>query len=187
MISHYRQLADIHTHTPGRPDALLSLLPEQFSPTVDTPFSLSLHPWYLGDDSVDAFHRTLAECHDHPWLMGIGECGLDLRCPTPIGLQQAAFLASLKAARDLHLPTIVHCVGAWGSLQSFVRQVWGNGGAHAALEADAPIIIHGFRKGPQLASQLLAEGFCLSLGRRYNEAVLPLIPPDRLFHESDED
>lgn len=182
----FRQLNDIHTHQEGRSDALLSLMPGRDPIPAATPFSLSLHPWFLDEGSIGLFREALCRFQDHPLLMGIGESGLDNRCQTPLPLQHEAFLLSLQAARDLRLPLIIHCVGLWGEMQQDVRQVWGAQGAQVAYDADSPLIIHGFRKGPQLARQLLDAGFCLSLGQHFHPEIADLIPPERLFHETDE-
>ena len=182
----FRQLNDIHTHQEGRSDALLSLMPGRDPIPAATPFSLSLHPWFLDEGSIGLFREALCRFQDHPLLMGIGESGLDNRCQTPLPLQHEAFLLSLQAARDLRLPLIIHCVGLWGEMQQDVRQVWGARGAQAAYDADSPLIIHGFRKGPQLARQLLDAGFCLSLGQHFHPEIADLIPAERLFHETDE-
>ena len=190
-----RQLSDIHTHTPGRSNALLSVEPSQILPDIShspfpilhSPFSLSLHPWHLTPSSAGDFNRCIEHCKDNPMLMGIGECGLDNHCDTQLALQKEAFLLSLRTARQMHLPVIVHCVGYWAEMMECVREVWGASGANAALSDGVPIIIHGFRKGPDLTRQLLAAGFCISLGNRYNTASAELIPADRLFRETDED
>ncbi|MDE6655144.1 MAG: TatD family hydrolase, partial [Muribaculaceae bacterium] len=46
-------------------------------------------------------------------------------------------------------------------------------------------IIHGFRGKPELARELLRHGFDISIGREFNTASAAIIPPDRLFHETD--
>lgn len=47
-------------------------------------------------------------------------------------------------------------------------------------------IIHGFRGKPQLAESLLRAGFDISLGEHFNPASAAIIPPSRLFAETDE-
>lgn len=187
---HFSQLTDIHTHHRNRSSALLSVEAHEVLSAdgiswPQTPFSLSLHPWHLTPESVSQFQSLLLEAKDNPLLLGIGECGLDGKCETPLPLQIEAFLASLSAAKELRLPVIIHCVGLWAEMQQCVRQVWGNGGALEALSSGCPLIVHGFRKGPELCRQLVDAGFCISLGKYYNEACLGVIPADRLFHETD--
>jgi Tat protein secretion system quality control protein TatD with DNase activity len=54
-------------------------------------------------------------------------------------------------------------------------------------ETIPPLIIHGFRKGPQLARQLLDAGFSISIGTHHHPDILSIIPPHRLYHETDEE
>lgn len=183
----FRQLNDIHTHHEGRSDALLSLMPGRDVIPAPTPFSLSLHPWFLDGSSLESFRQALSSCLGNPLLLGIGESGLDNRCQTPLPLQHEAFRLSLETARDLRLPLIIHCVGLWGEMQQDVRQIWGPRGAQAAYDAGSPLIIHGFRKGAVLARQLIDGGFCLSLGRHFHPEIVGLVPSARLFRETDEE
>jgi len=46
-------------------------------------------------------------------------------------------------------------------------------------------IIHGFRGGAILARQLLAKGFDLSVGERFNAEAVRAIPAGRLWVETD--
>lgn len=183
--------ADIHTHHPGRPDAVLSLEATEalalHASTAPQPFSLALHPWHLtGAQGVAAFEAAAATCAGDARLRAIGECGLDPAGPCDAAMQQAAFLAALRTARRLGLPTVVHCVRQWDAMQQAVRAVWGPGGAHSAEADGCPIIVHGFRKGPALATQLLAQGFSISLGEHFNPDVPILVPRGKLFAETDE-
>lgn len=57
---------------------------------------------------------------------------------------------------------------------------------HKELKPAQPWIIHGFRGKPELARQLVREGFYLSVGERFNRDSLAQIPPERLLVESDE-
>ena len=49
-----------------------------------------------------------------------------------------------------------------------------------------PWIIHGFRGKPQLAQQLLNNGFYISLGEHFNPQTVTIIPTNRLLFETDE-
>lgn len=57
---------------------------------------------------------------------------------------------------------------------------------HKELKPAQPWIIHGFRGKPELARQLVREGFYLSVGERFNHDSLAQIPPEQLLVESDE-
>lgn len=176
----FRELKDIHTHQAGRPDALLSLPPEKAMAGYAMPYSLQLHPWFVTDEAMTVFVQAAEALKEDPNLLAIGECGLDSKCQTPLPLQIEAFKVALQTARHLHLPVIIHCVGCWAEMMQCVVEILGKGYGH-------PMVVHGFRKGPQLALQLLNAGFSISLGRHYNKQTRTIIPPERLYWESDEE
>lgn len=177
-----QQFSDIHTHLVGKSDSVLSI-PFHEVEGIDQPYSLQLHPWHLtGNEQITAFEQCARLRLSDPNFIALGECGLDPLCSTPMDLQHAAFLSALRLAKELHKPLIIHCVKLWSELINDVSQV-------LSLEerVSLPVIIHGYRKGPQLARQLLDAGFSLSLGKHYHKEVRDLIPPDRLYFETDED
>ena len=178
-------IIDVHTHAPGRPNALLSLPPRKALAGYKLPFSLELHPWYLGtaeeaeikvQEMCQAFDQLPPDCRP----LAIGECGLDNHCKTPLEVQLLAFRSALSLARKQDLPVIIHCVGYWSEMMQCCQEIW------PASERHQPLIVHGFRKGPQLAQQLLHAGLDLSLGERFNTEVACLVPSDRLWFETDE-
>lgn len=142
---------------------------------ADQYYSLQLHPWHLtGIQDIEAYVSMARKLRNDPHFVAIGECGLDALCDTPQSLQIEAFRAALKVAEELEKPVIIHCVKLWAQLLTETK------GHHGQM------IIHGFRKGPELARQLLDAGFSLSLGKRYHSEVLKIIPQDRLYYETDE-
>lgn len=183
-----RRFSDIHTHCPGHADAILSVAPDAVGAVDDGQcYSLQLHPWHLPHDVdgarcvVDAFctaARRLAASDAR--LVAIGECGLDGLCDVPVAIQREAFVAALTVARELRLPVVIHCVRLWGDMMADVRRVMGQRPLH-----DPPVIVHGYRRGPALARQLLDAGFCLSLGPHFQPDVAAMLPPSRCYQESD--
>lgn len=178
-----RRFSDIHTHIAGKPDSIFSVSVCEVEQVVtgnatgETPqyYSLQLHPWQLaGEEDIGRYLSKARQLRQDPYFVAIGECGLDGLSTTPLPLQLKAFRAALQVADELHKPVIIHCVKLWNEVMAEVR-------GH-----EGPFIIHGFRKGPTLARQLLDAGFSLSLGARYNEEVLRMTPPERLFRETDE-
>ncbi len=182
-------IEDIHTHTAGRPHSILSLSPAdvlQLPTEAVQDYSVSLHPWYVDAAMLRVFEEVVACRADDARWRAVGECGLDALCSTPAELQRTALLRSLDVARALGKPTVVHCVRRWEELSTAVREVWGQRGAAAAMDAQSPIIIHGFRKGLSLAQSLLAQGFCLSMGEWFRPEVARIVPAERLYVETDE-
>lgn len=189
--------ADVHTHRIGNADAIYN------APTAEAlrlcalrgnrqPYSLSLHPWDLRQDAAERveglqeFLDAVPVCTRDPLMTAFGECGLDPRCPLPIGTQQAVFETVLDAARHYNRPVIVHCVRLWDAMMQSVTRVWGSRQATEAWENGCPILIHGFRKGPQLARQLVARGYWISFGERFRPETLNAVPAAVRFVETDE-
>lgn len=185
-LSHF---SDIHTHVPGRTNSILSISPNevegicasnaQLPEAERQSYSLQLHPWHVRTEAdIETFVQCALEHRNDPQFVAIGECGLDGLCSTPLPLQEQAFLAALQVAQQLQLPVIIHCVRLWDRLLALTSSFKPN--------PDCPLIIHGFRKGPQLAQQLLKAGFSISIGPLHNREVAAQIPPEHLYHETDE-
>ncbi len=181
-----KELADAHTHHTGRSHALLSLAPSEALAGCNTPYSISLHPWHLNEGNPLAlFQQAIEQKRNDSLFLAIGECGLDNQCQTPLAKQLDAFRMSLHMAHRFNKPVIIHCVGCWNEVIREVTDQFGKPTPSGAA-FQPTCLIHGFRKGPQLAQQLLKAGFCLSLGEKFNPEVARLIPEDRLFIETDE-
>lgn len=181
--SSVQRFSDIHTHTPGKPLSILSVPVSEVDQIVlrnaigetEQYYSLQLHPWHLKtEEDILQFTVKVRELREDPHFIAVGECGLDGLAGTPLPLQLKAFRAALQIADELQKPVIIHCVKLWSELIAETR-------GHKGL-----MIIHGFRKGPALAQQMLDAGFSLSLGTRYNEEVMKLIPAEKLYRETDE-
>lgn len=173
---------DIHAHlAPGSTDApegvLVSLTPVEARRVLTRPelkgsFSFGIHPWDT-EEAVDweEFERFVA----HPAVVAVGECGLDrLRGAAP-EVQEQIFRHQIRLAEKYGKPMILHIVKAVDEMLRIRRE------ERPAM----PWILHGFRGNPQQARQLLGAGLSLSLGERFNPAVPAVIPPERLFRESD--
>lgn len=192
------RFADIHTHKPGKQDSILSIpisgvegivrSNAALSPEERQYYSLQLHPWHLtGQDDIADFEATARRLASDPQLVAIGECGLDSLCTTPLELQHQAFIAALHLARTLRKPVIVHCVRLWAEMIRDVHSVFPELKTQPDAWQQWPVIVHGYRRGAQLAKQLLDAGFALSLGEKYKPEVANLIPPQRLYRETDEE
>lgn len=70
---------------------------------------------------------------------------------------------------------IIHCVRRYGRIMALRKE----------LNARQRWIIHGFRGKPELARQLLAAGFDISIGTKFNPEVPGAVPSGHLFHETD--
>jgi TatD DNase family protein len=118
---------------------------------------------------------------DDPNLLGIGECGLDKTIDIDLTMQLAVFNSQIELAEKSGKPLIIHCVRAYNALSQCKKN------SRSAL----PWIIHGFTGKPELARQLIRQGFYLSFGtallhgKDYVCKVLAEMPVDKLFLETD--
>ena len=106
----------------------------------------------------------------HPW-----EVTLENRIDWTLA-QERIFSRQLAVAEKLGKPVLIHNVKSTGIIGLLKKNASGH----------IPWIQHGFRGKPELALEMLRSGFYLSLGIRYNEDSLRVIPLDRLFLETDD-
>ncbi len=172
------RFANIHAHEPSlalRGDTVVSIRPGDTVEQGGT-YSVGIHPW---DTSEPLRLRTLVElCRQAalPQVVAIGECGYDRLRGGDMSRQRAVFELQARLAERLGKPLIIHCVKAFDELLASRRR----------LRPRQEWIIHGFRGKPEQARQLLAAGFSLSLGLKYNPDTEKIIPGGRLYRETDQ-
>lgn len=148
----------------------------------DTPFqegryySIGIHPWDLTVDNYDRLFDFMLDHLPSRQIVAIGEAGLDRLVETSMAIQLLAFITQVQLSETYGLPLIIHCVKATDQLLAVKKK----------LRPRQPWIWHGFRGKPEQASQLLRQGFYLSLGEHYPDETMKLTPDDRLFLETDE-
>ena len=115
--------------------------------------------------------------------VAIGECGLDYHYDhSPRERQRAAFAAQLALAAELARPVVVHTREAEGDTRSMVEEA-GRDGVIGVL--------HCYTGTVGLAEAALAVGWFVSFSgivtfkRWTDEALLRMVPADRLLVESD--
>ncbi len=188
---------DSHTHILKR-NAIVDLDPVDLIATNRKPspilrkgyyYSVGIHPWNY-HRVTPASLRLLRALAAEPQILAIGECGLDTICNSGhaiergmsssrseiIQAQTTLLRYHYTLSETLRKPLILHIVKAFPEIIALKKQ-W---------RPTQPWIIHGFRGKPQLARELLAHGFHLSFGKKYNPASLALTPPSRLLHETDQ-
>ena len=166
-----------------------SIIPEQWAVSQslaesfsEVEFALGVHPWYLKPEYVpalDGLYRAREK-----GAVAIGEIGLDRKLDTiPWELQQTFFEVQLRIAKEIDLPVVIHCRGAFDDLTHFIKKV--------GLPARGGIL-HSFSGSAELARQLGSYGLSFSLGgsltyrnSRKKREVLKTIYPDRLLLETD--
>ncbi len=114
--------------------------------------------------------------------VAIGECGLDYHYETPRDRQREAFAAQLALAGELRRPVIVHTREAEDDTRGMVV---------AAGRAGIVGVLHCYTGSAALAGAALDVGWYVSFSgiitfkRWTDDALLRLVPDDRLLVESD--
>jgi TatD DNase family protein len=145
-------------------------------------FALGVHPWFATEESLQQLDglRRARELG----ASAIGEIGLDSKVESPsMELQTAVFEAQLAIAKELALPVIIHCRGAFNELHASLKRIG----------APTPAgIMHAFSGNVQLARTFVQLGLKFSLGRSLTykpsakrEELLRFIYPEHLLLETD--
>ena len=138
--------------------------------------SVSIHPWYLSEENVDAQWKALQNSMKDPRVIAIGEAGLDKLKGPSTALQISVFRQEIDLSEQLQLPMVIHCVRAFNELIQIRKECL----------PKQPWIIHGFRGKASIAQELLRHGCWLSFGSKFQEEALRTVPLQRLFIETDE-
>lgn len=173
---------NIHTHSSSNNANVLEIVnqyPSSFS-SNEKYFSIGIHPWYINQEKVEEELLIIEDKLQLSNGVALGECGLDKRRDTPLGVQIEVFEAQLLLAEKYNKPVIIHCVAAFQEVILSKQK----------LNISVPMVIHGFSKNLQLAEQLLKQGFYLSFGKYLIKnpelkTVFQNIPNDRFFLETD--
>jgi len=174
-------ILDIHTHhaapqPSGVVDIAFMANPD-FAPLDGQLYSAGIHPWDTVRSIDEKDWLRLATLLERPDFAAVGEAGVDLSGRAGMMyVQLQTFRRQIDLSEKLHKPLIVHCVKAEDVICGLIRD----------LKPTQPWIIHGFRKKPEVASQLLRAGCFISLGQHFNIDTLKAIPDDRLLAETDE-
>ena len=141
--------------------------------------SLGIHPLFVEKGVTPEQIREKAEKGE---IIAVGEAGFDRNAATTMEEQGKLFEEEVRIAEEYGLPVIIHCVRAFPELLSVYkkmrpRQAW---------------IVHGYDNNEEILAQLLRNGFCISAGKKLFvphsniRRVLPSVPPERLFLETDD-
>lgn len=173
---------NFHTHQFTNQSNVLELVnqyPQEFDSSIPF-YSIGIHPWYIKQDTIDTDLKIIEEKLQNKNCLAIGECGLDKRIEVPLELQFAVFEKQLMLAEKYNKPVVIHCVAAFQEIIEIKKR----------MKISVPMIVHGFSKNSQIASQLIKEGFYLSFGKYLLrnpdlKTVFQSIPNDRFLLETD--
>ncbi|MFH6996314.1 TatD family hydrolase [Flavobacterium sp. FlaQc-57] len=173
---------NFHTHQFTNQSNVLELVnqyPQEFDSSIPF-YSIGIHPWYIKEDTIDADLKIIEEKLQSKNCLAIGECGLDKRIEVALELQIAVFEKQLILAEKYNKPVVIHCVAAFQEVIEIKKR----------MKISVPMIIHGFSKNSQIASQLIKEDFYLSFGKYLLrnpdlKTVFQSIPNDHFLLETD--
>ncbi|PTT13328.1 hydrolase TatD [Flavobacterium sp. HMWF030] len=173
---------NFHTHQFTNQSNILELVnqyPQDFDASIPF-YSIGIHPWYIKEAQIDTDLKIIEEKLQTKNCLALGECGLDKRIEIPLDQQILVFEKQLALAEKYNKPVVIHCVAAFQEVIEIKKR----------LKISSPMIIHGFSKNSQIASQLIKEGFYISFGKYLLKnpdlkAVFQNVPNDRFFLETD--
>jgi TatD DNase family protein len=117
-------------------------------------FSAGIHPWHFTEENAVELLAALKNTLVHPCVIAVGEAGFDsMRGPSK-NIQYDVFICQAQLAEEYNKPVVIHAVRSWEILMK----------AKKVVNPSVKWIIHGFRGKAQLASDLVSEGFMISLG-----------------------
>jgi TatD DNase family protein len=179
---------NIHTHMACKDNdicirnILVSDIPDEKS-YRETPYSVGMHPWYLGNlASIQSGLEKMEIELANPQCIAIGECGLDMMTQTPMELQIKTFKDQIRLAERFNKPVIIHCVKAYNEILKLRK----------TMHAQTIWIFHGFNSSLQIAEQIIDAGCMLSFGHQLLQTrskaleVLPMLDADDFFLETDD-
>jgi TatD DNase family protein len=117
-------------------------------------YALGVHPWYTTPSDLDIIYGLGDEAKKG--AIAIGETGLDKKIDNPdLEIQIKIFEIQLSIAREVNLPLIIHCRGAFNELMNSFKRVG---------VPDPGGVIHSFSGSRELAEELLKFNMNFSLG-----------------------
>ncbi len=178
------QYIDLHTHIirSGSGIQILNVFAQDlWEIQTDELFSAGIHPWYVEDVNQEECLASLEKVMQQPNFMAVGECGFDRATSTAVALQKELFQKQIDLAQKYSKPLIIHCVRAYPELI----------GMKKTNRSAVPWILHGYRGNRETTAELIRHGFYFSIGKALPEStklqqVLPEIPIERLFFETDD-
>ena len=116
--------------------------------------ALGIHPWYIKPEHEPALGSLAAAAQRG--AVAIGEIGLDRHvAEPPMDLQRHFFEAQLAIAKEINLPVVLHCRGAFNELIQSFKHI-------GAPESGG--VVHNFSGSLELARDLQRFGLVFSFG-----------------------
>ena len=161
--------------------SLLKLFENNHLKVGTVPVFVGIHPWYGQNHNFD--ETLFLELLKSPYVVGIGECGLDSKIEYPLNQQIKLLEKHLDLASKFKLPVNLHIRGCHGDLIRTLKKYQGK----------VTGIIHNFTFSYEIAKSYLDLGYVLSIGHhilmgqdKHNE-VIKKVGLDKILLETDLD
>jgi TatD DNase family protein len=146
--------------------------------------TVGIHP-HEADRHADLGESELMKATQGPWVVGIGESGLDYYYDnSDRAAQRDLFRMHIRVARVMGLPLVIHTRDAEEDTAAIIEEEMGKGAF--------PALIHCFTASADFGRKVLEMGLTISISGivTFKNAVelqrfVPEIPPDRLLVETD--
>ncbi len=174
---------DFHKHKPTNNSDIFEIISVHFDDNFalkQNYFTIGKHPWWTKNKLTLNEKQAFLQLVKSDYCLGIGEIGLDKLKGETIEIQLQIFTELLQIASEVEKPVIIHCVKAFDKLIQVKKEFlnvrkW---------------CVHGFSRHWELATQLIKNGFYLSVVATENITpkyveLIKNIPSDRLFLETD--
>lgn len=148
--------------------------------------SAGIHPWWLEDfskEEIESLKTHIEKLAQQKKLWAIGETGIDRAYPEFLEEQKELFNWHLELSEKYKLPLVIHSVRAGADFLQILKD----------KKPTSPWIFHDFRGNENLLKDILRlhQASYFSFGMSIDNSpqireLLPLVPPDHLFLETDE-
>ncbi|MCX6258022.1 MAG: TatD family hydrolase [Bacteroidia bacterium] len=179
---------DLHTHSETIPQHVVAIRNVFYGDARDYKFkedrfySVGLHPWFIEHGLGSLNQKLLESFCSKSYVLAVGEAGLDTTIDQLQDIQIDIFELQLKLAQKLNKPIIIHNVRSASYFQALLKKA----------DLKVPLIFHGYNLNEEITAEFLKKNCYFSFGdylfrSNYNAVrVLPMIPDNRIFFETDD-
>lgn len=173
---------DFHTHKSRRQDdeTITEIISQHLGNEIELLiYTIGKHPWFTPTLLSIKEKEKLKILLQNKNCLALGEIGLDKLKGASLELQSEILRQQLDLNVELQKPVIIHCVKAFDTLFQIKKD-------YSQLKKWC---IHGYARNPQLAKQLIDQGFYISLmpqklSEKYKRLIKSL-PLNKFFLETD--
>jgi TatD DNase family protein len=151
---------NIHTHNDISDQdkiSVINIFPDKCSQINDNSlqyYSIGIHPKYIDEQTYIFELQIIEKMSSCKSVIAIGETGIDRLGLISTDLQIDIFKKHISIANKFKKPLIIHCVKAHNEIMSILKKT----------KNCVPVIFHGFNQKAEIASEILKQGYYISIG-----------------------